>query len=314
MTGPLTTTARRPCDRRLHLPTAAVRPEPILRHRVIRGLAPIAPPLSLAAVSATTAHGIRRARRRFQDVSQPVGPIDLVVRPATPGPAERRPLEMLALGDSGMAGVGVARPDEALPVQIARRVATLTGRDVHVVGRAESGARTRDVLARQVSGEDPAAVGTGLRPDVVVLLVGTNDVVHLTPPSQLAADTESLLTLLEQADAPVVMSSLPEFRAMRAVPPALRPPLLAWAELVRRIQGRAVRDRAGVRFVDVRALVGAEFVKDTTTMSGDSFHPSAAGYGRIADAMAPVVAAVVSPDRDATDPGPGVLTSATRWA
>jgi len=48
-----------------------------------------------------------------------------------------------------------------------------------------------------------------------------------------------------------------------------------------------------VRFVDVVGAVGSEFVNDVGMMSADSFHPSAAGYGRIADALVPAVLSVL---------------------
>lgn len=46
-------------------------------------------------------------------------------------------------------------------------------------------------------------------------------------------------------------------------------------------------------FIDVVGAVGAEFVIDEGLMSADSFHPSAAGYGRIADALVPAVLSVL---------------------
>ncbi|HEY5180009.1 MAG TPA: SGNH/GDSL hydrolase family protein, partial [Dermatophilaceae bacterium] len=48
-----------------------------------------------------------------------------------------------------------------------------------------------------------------------------------------------------------------------------------------------------VRFVNVVGAVGSEFVNDEGLMSADSFHPSAAGYGRIADALVPAVLSVL---------------------
>ena len=96
-------------------------------------------------------------------------------------------------------------------VQLARRVADATGRPVHVVGYARSGARTIDVLTRQV----PLVRRV---PDVSVVVVGTNDVTGITPPSTLVRLSGALLDALESLGAPVVMSSLPEFRAMRLMP------------------------------------------------------------------------------------------------
>lgn len=228
-----------------------------------------------------------RVRRRFGTLAPLVSVVDVTVAPAQPADV-RPPLEMAAFGDSGMAGVGVERVVHSLPVQLAQRVADGLGRSVHVVGYGRSGARTGDVLTAQV----PLAARD---PDVSVLMVGTNDVTHLTPPWRLARSSDALLDALIDLGGLVVMSGLPEFRAIRALPHPLREVVTAYGALVRRVQRRAALARSGVRLVDVRRAVGAEFVREPSTMSADSFHPSAAGYGRIADAMAPTVISMLIP-------------------
>ena len=69
--------------------------------------------------------------------------------------------------------------------------------------------------------------------------------------------------------------------------------VLGYGAVVGAVQRHAAALRPLVRLVDVVGAVGSEFVKDEGTMSADSFHPSAAGYGRIADALVPAVLAVV---------------------
>lgn len=253
--------------------------------------ATLVPFLSLAGLTAVQMHV---ARRRYGGLFSGAGDIDTTVAPPDRVLADGRPIEMIALGDSGMAGVGVDRLVDTLPVLIASRVAARTGRPVHVVSYGRSGARTRDVLLKQLT-------LVRRKPDVVVLLVGTNDVTHLTPSSAPAKDTACLLAELGDLEPPVVMSSLPEFRAMRAVPLVVRAILDLKAASVRRVQWRAVRDVANVHLVDVRAMVGDEFVTDVSTMSADQFHPSSRGYARIADVLSPTVAAVAVPEAAAID-------------
>ena len=241
-----------------------------------------------AAAAGVSALQLQQARRRYGSQASHPGPIDLTIAPPDPSLADDKQVELLALGDSGMAGVGVTLPTAALPAQIAQRVAASTGRPVHVVSHAQPGARTRDVLTKQL------ALDLGA-PDVVVLLVGTNDVTHLSRTRQLADDTAYLLARLHRLGAPVVMSSLPEFGAMRAVPPLLRASLRARAVLVRRIHARAAMDaRSAVDLVDVRGLLGREFNTNSDLMSPDRFHPSEAGYSRIADVLAPAVLAAIT--------------------
>lgn len=236
-----------------------------------------------AAGAGVSALQLHVARRRYGGRAGYPGMIDLVVAPPDPSLADGKPVELLALGDSGMAGVGVTQPSAALPAQIAQRVAASTGRPVHVVSHAQPGARTHDVLTRQLRFDAG-------RPDVVVLLIGANDVTHLTRTRQLAEDTANLLARLHRLGAPVVMSSLPEFGAMRLVPAVLRAVLRLRAVVVRRVHVRAVLDTGnGVDLVDVRGLVGREFLTHSHLMSPDRFHPSEAGYSRIADVLAPAV-------------------------
>ena len=251
-----------------------------------RRAAPILAPLLLLVVGAAA---LRRqavvARRRYGQISASPGPIDVVVPPAAlqPGP----PLLLAALGDSGMAGVGAGTVAGSLPVQLARRVADATGRSVHVISAAHMGARTADVLAAQVP-RLPA------RPDVIVLMVGTNDVTHLTPWRALARSTGELLDALSTTGAPVVVSSLPEVRALRALPRPLRDTALLAAAGVQQVQRTAARRRTDVTLVDVRGAVGALFLVRDDAMSLDAFHPSDTGYGLIADALLPAVLAAVS--------------------
>jgi len=227
--------------------------------------------------------------RRY-GASPALAPVDVTVAPSGRTLVSETAVELAAFGDSAMAGVGVHHVDDSLPVQLAQRVADATQRPVHVVGYALAGARTLDVLTHQLP-------GVRRRPDVSVLVVGTNDVTGVTPPARLARSSRALLDALESLGAPVVMSNLPEFRAMRLVPHPLLEAILSYAAVVGAVQGHAVAKRPLVRLVDVRAAVGPEYFNDEGTMSADFFHPSADGYGQIADALLPAVLSVLGTAR-----------------
>jgi lysophospholipase L1-like esterase len=223
--------------------------------------------------------------RRY-GASPALAPVDVTVAPSGRALISETAVELAAFGDSAMAGVGVHHVDDSLPVQLAHRVADATGRPVHVVGYALSGARTIDVLTQQLP-------GVRREPDVSVLLVGTNDVTGVTTPATLARSSRALLDALVSLGAPVVMASLPKFRAMRLVPHPLLEAVLVYGAVVGAVHRNAAAMRPLVRFVDVVGAVGSEFVNDEALMSADSFHPSAAGYGRIADALVPAVLSVL---------------------
>lgn len=241
---------------------------------------------ALTGMVALTAGQAAQVRRRYGGAPPGVPHIDVTVTPSGPARADGAALELAVFGDSSVAGVGVHDLEETLPVQVAQRVADGSGRAVHVVGYGRSGARTRDVLVRQV----PAVRHD---PDVAVLVVGTNDVTHLTPLADLAHSSAELYSALTRRGTPLVVSSLPEVRALGSLPNPLRAAAWGYAGLVGIVQGRAASQNESVHLVDVRRAVGREFIDDASTMSPDRFHPSATGYGRIADALAPTVIAVL---------------------
>ena len=218
--------------------------------------------------------------RRFWETPL-LGPVDVTVTPSGNEPIGETVVEMAAFGDSAMAGVGVHHVEDSLPVQLAHRVADSTRRRVHVLGYARSGARTIDVLTRQV----PQVT---LGPDVSVLLVGTNDVIDMTTRATLIHSSTALLDALVSLGAPVVMSGLPKFRAMRLLPHPLKAAVLGYGAMVGAVQRRATAMQPRVRLVDVVGAVGSDFVTDEGLMSEDSFHPSAAGQAVLAAKSWPV--------------------------
>lgn len=235
----------------------------------------------------TLAVGHVFGRRPESGPAAELHPVDVTVTPSAGARAGAALVELAAFGDSAMAGIGVDQLTDVLAVQVAQRVADATGAPVHVVGYARSGARTLDVLTAQVRAVRRA-------PDVAVLVVGTNDVIHATPPLALAHTWEVLLDAFEAMDTPVVMSNLPEFRAMRMLPRPLMAAARGYGSVVGAVQSHAVAQRPHVSLVDVSGAVGQEFVDDPAKMSADFFHPSAAGYARIADALTPALLACLT--------------------
>lgn len=241
-------------------------------------------------------------RRRYGGAPPPDPVVDLVVRPNGATESDDPPYRLVALGDSGMSGVGADSVAGILSVQVAQRLADTLGRVIHVRSHARSGARTADVLHDQVPAIPLA--------DGVVLLVGTNDIVHRTPLPVLRRDTGALLDALGAVGAPVVMSSLPDFRAMRAMPRPLRGAVAAYGRAVDGLQRRQASTRPGVTLVDVRRQAGPAFLRDPATLSDDAFHPSAHGYGLIADALAPALVAALRPSAPPATAGAGRESSA----
>ena len=198
--------------------------------------------------------------------------------------AEGGVFRLWVLGDSTAAGVGA--PDEAssLPVQIARRVARGSGRVVHVTGLGVSGARTHDVVARQV----PLLPENNV--DAVVIVIGSNDVTHVTPPWNFADRTTQMVTsALQRTDAPVIVGGVPRFSGATALPQPLRAIADRFSHTLRTRQESGAQVIDGVTYVDIASLASPRFIGRPEAMSLDDFHPSEVGYSFWADALAPPV-------------------------
>ena len=196
----------------------------------------------------------------------------------------RPDIEVRLLGDSTVAGVGTDGDGDALPTLVAERVAAQTGRRVHVAGLGVSGARTADVHRAQLPVVDDDV-------DVLVIVVGSNDVVHVTPPWRLRAETRALLVAARRRGVPVVLGGIPRFAGVTAMAQPLRAVADTYAGIQREAQRAAASQVAGVTFVDIAALASPRFAGRPEAFSSDEFHPSTIGYGFWADALAPAVAA-----------------------
>lgn len=208
--------------------------------------------------------------------------------------AHRPPVRLAALGDSSIAGIGASRLSACLAVQIAERVAAGRGRPVEVCAHGRSGARTADV-ERQARDLDPAEP-----PDAIVVVVGANDVAHATPPRRYARAVARVhRDLRDRFHVPVIVCSLPEFRAVTAVGPPLRLIAVAYGRLLGVLQRLALRRVPGASWVDARGRAGPAFLRRPHAMSADGYHPSDLGYALLADALAPAIIAALE------RPGPG---------
>ncbi len=179
------------------------------------------------------------------------------------------------------------------------------GRPVRLRTAAQVGAESQD-LARQIDW-----LPETYRPDVAVVIVGGNDVTHRVPVASAAADLADAITRLRARGAEVVVGTCPDLGALRAVPQPLRSLGAQASRQLARAQAVA-GERAGARVVSLRRAVGHLFVAHPDDMfSIDRFHPSALGYRRTADALAPeVVAALAGAASASTDAPPAPVALA----
>lgn len=212
---------------------------------------------------------------------------EVVAPPAGTDDDARDVFRLWVLGDSTAAGVGATTEDQALPVQIAERVALGSGRTVHVTGLGVSGAQTRTVLTDQV----PQLPTEGV--DAVVVVVGSNNVTHVTLPWTIREQTRELVRgVHRRTGAPVVVGGIPRFAGVGALAQPLRGIVDRYAGILRTPQEQAVDSLDFATFVDISTLASPRFIGVPEAMSSDDFHPSGVGYGFWADALAPPVAVI----------------------
>lgn len=202
------------------------------------------------------------------------------------GDKDAAPLHFVVLGDSTAAGLGAEDASGAYSTILARRLARDRGLRVELTVLGVSGARVADVLNEQV----PQV--KALEPDLVFVGIGANDVTHVTPLDRIRQQMTAALQQLQETGAAVAIAGAPDMRATAWHQP------LRWLAGIRGEQvASAIEDvgRAqGVGVVELADETGPFFEEDPEPhFSADDFHPSALGYRRWADAIYPVLGAVL---------------------
>jgi lysophospholipase L1-like esterase len=176
----------------------------------------------------------------------------------------------VVIGDSTAAAVG-ATEEEGIAIATARALAE-THRVV-LTNLGVSGARARDVL------EDQLRAAEALRPDVVLLTVGANDVTHLTPLCTIRKSIAEIVGRLKRAnpDVDIVVTGSPDMGSPPRIPRLLRG-IASWrTKQVNRVFDAEVK-RSGVTLAPIAAETGPLFRRDHSLFAADQFHPNARGY------------------------------------
>ena len=185
------------------------------------------------------------------------------------------PLTYVVIGDSTAAGRG-GHYEQGIALSTARHLAET--RPVTLVNLAVSGAKVQDV----VEGQLPEAVR--LKPDVVLLAVGANDVTHFTTSGAIAAGLSSIIDQLSAAKPGVriVLTGSPAVGTARRFAQPLR--WLAGVETnrVNRVVEMVIEGAKGrgrrVTWAPIARDTEAAFAQDPGLFAPDRFHPNDRGY------------------------------------
>ncbi len=179
-------------------------------------------------------------------------------------------LVYVVLGDSTSAGVG-GDYDRGIAVTTARELARQYR--VTMTNLSVSGARMRDVRRQQL----PAA--EALKPDVVLLSAGANDVTHLTPIGSMRRDLREIVQRLRAVnpDVRIVITGSPDMGA----PPRI-PRILRGLAARRTVQANRMFEHEAAEqhltFASIARTTGPLFRADRSLFAADRFHPNDRGY------------------------------------
>ena len=240
----------------------------------------------------------RQAEYARQVIGKPLGEIALKVdRTYKKSYGDR--IDLLIVGDSIAAGLGAYLPKRTLGGRLARQLAKRTHRSVRLTSVAEVGAETWMIPERQLPRLKPT-----YSPDLVVVIVGGNDVIHRVPLKDSVASLAEVIDDLRTRGGQVVLGTCPDVGAVEA----LKQPLKAYLQLSCKQLAAAQAEVAaahGARVVSLATAVGPFFATNPDEMfSIDRFHPSELGYKRTAQALLPSLLA-------ALDEGDPVAVGAT---
>lgn len=196
----------------------------------------------------------------------------------------RDPVRLLVLGDSAAVGYGMSRADATPPAMLGIGLTHVLAEQVEVRSEAVVGAVTSD-LREQIE-----AAGD-FDPDLVVIIIGTNDVTHRVPAYQSVRLLGSAVKKLVDGGAQVVVGTCPDLGTVRPIPQPLRWIARRKSRALARKQTVAVV-RAGGRAVSLGSLLGVLFTEKYDVMFGeDRFHPSETGYANMVSVLVPSLAA-----------------------
>lgn len=180
------------------------------------------------------------------------------------------------LGDSLAAGVGCARVEQSIGYVLATALRS-AGHSVALAVHAVPGA-TSAGLASQVRD----AIGAGA--DLALIVIGANDLMRFTPSAVGARQLHDAVAALTKAGTRTVVVTAPDLGVLGHVPAAFRDVVSQTSRLYAQAQADATV-MAGGTVAHVGPEVFARFAADERMFSGDRFHPSAAGYAIIAQAI-----------------------------
>ncbi|QWC84239.1 SGNH/GDSL hydrolase family protein [Nocardioidaceae bacterium] len=235
-----------------------------------------------AGVLAATASATAVLAAEAQLARKVIGKIDDPVRDASgwygrglPGPS----LRVALIGDSLAAGYGVTDVVATPGAGIATGIAERLERRVHLKVFAVTGAETKHL-------EPQVEAARAFAPHVVIVIVGGNDVTHMTSASTSAHRLRHIVRSLREVGAEVVVGTCPDMSVLNSFARPLRDVAGLRSRQLAETQARVTAEEGG-RSVSLGSLLVDEFTANPQLFGPDRFHPSADGYSAMVSVLLP---------------------------
>jgi len=191
------------------------------------------------------------------------------------------PLRVLGLGDSVVAGVGIAGTAQTLTAALASALQQRTQREVHWEIMGCSGFDSGDLCRKQL----PQLPGRQL--DVVLISMGVNDVTGLTSTRRWQARMGTVLDTLSARypAATLLLCGIPPMACFPALPSPLREALGMRAARLDACYAALARERRSALHVATPSDL------PSSAFAPDGFHPNAQGCVALADMLCSALAA-----------------------
>jgi len=196
------------------------------------------------------------------------------------GASGKKPLRVLVVGESTMAGVGVARHEQGFAGSLARTLGAALGTKVQWKVYAKSGYTLKKLLDKVL----PYITET--EADLIVVGMGGNEAFKMNTPAGFRRDMQATIDFLRDRfgmDTPIAFPNMPPIKAFPAFTPVLKLTLgnmveYFGEELADLIKGQPnlYYDQRIIRLADWREELQLD--EEPTAFFSDGVHPSELTY------------------------------------
>ncbi|WP_334062461.1 SGNH/GDSL hydrolase family protein [Alteromonas genovensis] len=230
-------------------------------------------------------------RKKTLRLPEPSGARQLKSEPSDSKSEDKKiPFNVLVIGDSAAAGVGVSTQSDALTGKLYQALSQSLGESfsVSVTLHARTGLASSDIIALLNHEQS-------LRYQLVVVSIGVNDVTRLTTLTKWRNNLRQIHHFLLQKflcnqsqQALIIYSAVPPMHAFPAIPQPLRFMLGQRASLLNRVLASIIGMLPYSRLLQLN-IFNVKGDATAELMTEDGFHPSSIGYTLWADQIVRLV-------------------------